>query len=346
MCKSKPFSPCLALCLFSLSLAGVMATSGRLPAEEPAVSVEWNGDPAGWTIHQNGHLYAGYLLDSNGKPIVYPLHSADGRRVVRDFPMVEGIESERSDHDHHRSLWLTHGDVNGIDFWLDDAHCGKIIHRDGGATLGDDGSVVIHTHNDWVDPDGKRLLSDTRRWEFRTVDGRRVIDCDFLLKATDGDVNFGDTKEGSFGIRVAGTMKVDAKLGGLVTNAEGLNNKEAWGKKSTWVNYTGPVDGRPVGVTIHDHPSSFQHPCRWHVRTYGLFAANPFGVHHFVGGEKTDGVVLKNGETMRLSYRVVIDDGEFNADQTAADWKAYASENRPPLDLNQYKRRASMHVGK
>jgi hypothetical protein len=159
-----------------------------------------------------------------------------------------------------------------------------------------------------------------------------MIDCDFLLKATDGDVNFGDTKEGSFGIRVAGTMKVDAKLGGEITNAEGEHDADAWGKKSVWVDYSGPVEGDVVGITIHDHPESFGYPCRWHVRTYGLFAANPFGVHHFIGGDETEGVVLKNGEQMRLSYRVVLQEGPFDAALAEADSKDYAGQPRPPLN--------------
>ena len=147
-----------------------------------------------------------------------------------------------------------------------------------------------------------------------------------------GDVNFGDTKEGSFGVRVAGTMKVDAKKGGLITNAEGLHNKGAWGKKSAWVNYSGPVNGDSVGMAIHDHPSSFGYPCRWHVRTYGLFAANPFGVHHFVGGEKTKGIELPKGESMQLHYRVVLYQGDFDADVAKNDSKSFADSTRPNVE--------------
>ena len=319
------------VCLVSLVGLGLIPPIDTARGDGPTTIVEAKSGSKGWTIQQDGKLFAAYVVDSNGKPIVYPLQSADGRRVVRNFPMVAGDKTEKRDHDHHRSLWLTHGDVNGIDFWLDDKNCGKIVQTAGEAQVTDSGNAVIVTSNDWNAPDGKRLLSDTRRFEFQTVDGRRVIDCDFLLKATDGDVNFGDTKEGSFGMRLAGTMKVDAKLGGKITNAEGLHDKAAWGKKSNWVNYTGPVDGRSVGVTIHDHPSSFQHPCRWHVRTYGLFAANPFGVHHFVGGKKTTGVVLKDGQSMRLSYRVIVDETEFDGERSSADWKSYAETERPTL---------------
>jgi hypothetical protein len=248
--------------------------------------------------------------------------------------MKKDVKNERSDHDHHRSLWLTHGDVNGIDFWLDDEdkNCGRIVQTAGSADVDvESDAVIINTENDWLGPDGKRILSDKRRFAFYEEAGRRIIDCDFLLMATDGDVNFGDTKEGSFGVRVAGTMKVDAKLGGIITNAEGLNDKEAWGQKSAWVDYCGPVDGETVGITIHDHPSSFGFPCRWHVRTYGLFAANPFGVSDFTGGEKSSGVVLKDGDQMRLNYRVVLHDGGLDAEQAAEDSKNYANDPRPTL---------------
>lgn len=310
-------------------VAGQTASAKTAP-----LTVTEQTDPPGWVVVQGDSLFAGYLHASNGKPIIYPLVGPAGQHMTRDFPMQEAGPNEKSDHDHHRSMWLTHGEVNGIDFWLDDADkgCGKIVQREGTAETRDDGSVVIQTENDWNAPSGMQVLSDVRRYTFRSVDGRRIIDCDFLLKATDGDVNFGDTKEGSFGIRVAGSMKVDAGLGGKIINAEGKQNADAWGKKSAWVDYSGPVDDEVVGITIHDHPESFGYPCRWHVRTYGLFAANPFGVHHFIGADKTDGVVLKQGDSMRLSYRVVLHDGGFDEGVTAADSQVYASTPRPPLN--------------
>jgi hypothetical protein len=212
---------------------------------------------------------------------------------------------------------------------MDDVGCGKVIHRKGDARANEQGNAVLITENDWMSPDGKRLLSDVRRFEFSVAPKRHVIDCDFLLKATDGDVHFGDTKEGSFGMRVAASLKVDAKKGGIITNAEGLNNKEAWGKPSPWVDYSGPVDDEPVGITIHNHPSSYGFPTRWHVRTYGLFAANPFGRSHFDGGRKRRAITLRDGKTLRLNYRVVIYLDKFDPQATQADSEAYHNEGRP-----------------
>jgi len=68
---------------------------------------------------------------------------------------------------------------------------------------------------------------------------------------------------------------------GTIINAEGVKNTAAWGKRSTWVDYHGPKDGKVYGVAIFDHPSNPRHPTWWHVRDYALFAANPFGKHDF-----------------------------------------------------------------
>ncbi len=116
----------------------------------------------------------------------------------------------------------------------------------------------------------------------------RIIDFDFRIFASDGPVTFGDTKEGMFGIRVASSMDVTRKQGGRITNAEGLTDEKAWGKPSPWVDYVGPVKDKIVGIAIINHPLSFRYPTTWHVRTYGLFAANPFGWHDFGRPERGD----------------------------------------------------------
>lgn len=315
-----------------LTVATLPLADAQKPVSSTELRVEESKDSVGWNIYQGDELFAGYLADVSGTPIIYPINLPGEMGMTRNFPMKKDVAGEKPDHDHHRSLWLTHGDVNGIDFWIDDKGSGRIVQTGGKARADKTaGTVMISTSNDWLDPDGKKLLSDVRHFEFIADGERRIIDCDFLLRADEGDVNFGDTKEGSFGMRIASTMKVDAKLGGKITNDKGETNKNAWGKKSAWVNYSGPVNDKPVGITIHAHPSGFGYPCRWHVRTYGLFAANPFGVHHFEGGPKRNGIVLKEGSAMRLNYRVVLYPGEFSAEKTKADSKAYENEPRPEL---------------
>lgn len=312
-------------------LSSTPATAQTTTSTQTGMRMEESSDPAGWKIYDDDELVAGYLIESNGKPIVYPVIGPNGQAMTRQFPIEDALATEKKDHQHHRSLWFTHGEVNDFDFWADEKNEGDIVHVSGTASTTDDGAAVLVTQNEWISPDGDRIMSDTRRFAFYNDNGRRIIDFDVLLKATDGDVHFGDTKEGSFGVRVAGSMKVDAKLGGIVTSADGAIDSDAWGKPSKWVDYSGPVDSETVGITIHDHPSSFGYPCRWHVRTYGLFAASPFGVHHFTGGEKTNGIVLKDGSKMRLNYRVVLHDGGLVVDVAEKDNADFANDPRPTL---------------
>ncbi len=322
---------CVLGCVTILAVFVTGATAAvAADDQESGYRVEPAEDGGGWNVLEGDELVAGYRFDSNGKPIIFPLHSPSGLALTRGYPMDEGGAQERDDHPHQRSLWLTHGEINGLDFWVESGrdNRGQIRHRSGSAKA-DGETAVLVTSNDWVSPDEERVLTDKRRFAFRTVEGRRVLDCDFVLTASDGDVHFGDTKEGTFGIRVAGTMKVDADPGGQITNAEGKTDKEAWGEPSSWVDYTGPVAEETAGITVHYHPSSFDYPCRWHVRTYGLFAANPFGVYHFVGGDKTDGYMLAEGESLRMNFRLVLHDGPFDADEAEADFEAYSNEARP-----------------
>ena len=70
--------------------------------------------------------------DAN-KPFLAPLRSASGKVVTRGFPM-ENIAGESKDHLHHRGLWFSYDDVNGVKFWENDPsytkpNIGKIVVR-------------------------------------------------------------------------------------------------------------------------------------------------------------------------------------------------------------------------
>lgn len=270
---------------------------------------------------------ATYHFRSGAKPIIWPLYGPGDVEMTRGYPMRDASDAERDDHIHHRSLWFTHGEVNDIDFWAETKGHGVIEHKE---LLQADGGkqAVIATANDWNSPTGEKVMSDRRRFTFGADETSRWIDCDFTLIASAGEVHFGDTKEGSFGIRTAGTMKVDAKTGGTILNSNGEKNSDAWGTAAKWCDYYGPVEGKTKGIAILNHPSSFHYPCRWHVRNYGLFAANPFGYYHFVGEkEKSDGVRLAPGDTLQLRYRVILHDGTTEEAKIEKQFEAYAAES-------------------
>lgn len=275
-----------------------------------------------------GKLLTVYRAGETAKPYFYPLIGPTGASYTRSYPMRTDVAGEKHDHPHQRSFWFTHGDVNGTDFWGSDPlngdkpNFGSIRetsrHFLSGPVVG-----VLRTTDAWLDHQGKPLLDDERVFRFHATASTRVVDFEVRLKASHGPIVFGDTKEGMFGLRVASSMDVSRKEGGRITNAEGLQDDRAWGKPSSWVDYTGPVEGKTVGIAILNHPSSFRYPTTWHVRTYGLFAANPFGWHDF-GQKQTGRFTLPAGESIGFAYRLVLHEGDTARTRVADHFQFYA----------------------
>lgn len=279
--------------------------------------------PGGVAVKIDGQPFAEYVTKSGSKPIVWPIYGPTGKLMTRSWPMDDSVASEKDrDHIHQRSLWFTHGDVNGIDFWSEGK--GRIEHKEFVKKEGGPNAVII-TRNDWRSPnDNTKLLEDERTFTFGGDADARWIDVDVELKATNGAVVFGDTKEGSFGVRVPSSVRVESLKGGKIVNSDGLVNLAAWGKPAAWVDYHGPIDGETLGIAILNHPSSFRYPTHWHVRTYGLFAANPFGLSDFTRGQEKGQYTLPKGESLKLRYRVLLHKGDEQQGRVAEVFENYA----------------------
>ena len=281
----------------------------------------------GVTVKYDGKLFTRYVIGQSNKPFLWPVIGPSGDEVTRAFPM-EKREGERHDHPHHRSVWFGHQGTAGFDTWHEPAsgrrtNLGSTVHREFVRVKGGDTAVIV-TRNDYVG-DGKKLLADERTHEFRVENGHRIIDVTIKFTAEHGDCKLSDQKDSGFSVRVATSMDVDSKKGGRVINSNGITDKAAWGKRAEWVDYNGPVNGKTVGVAILNHPSSFRHPTPWHVRTYGLFTANPFGLRS-LGQGKDSSFTLKKGESITLRHRVIFHLGDEKAAKIAEAYKAYALE--------------------
>jgi hypothetical protein len=55
-----------------------------------------------------------------------------------------------------------------------------------------------------------------------------------------------------------------------------------------------------------DHPKNPGYPTYWHVRGYGLFAANTLGQEVFSEGKQTLNFALEPKQSARFKYRVLI----------------------------------------
>jgi hypothetical protein len=284
-------------------------------------------------IDIDGKHFSDYMIGADApKPYLHPLRTASGKQVTRSFPM-DLVEGEKRDHPHHRGLWFSHGDVNGYDFWANEKNQKGVGKGRGEIKVvkvkdikSGKKSGTISTLQDWIDATGKRLLSEARTMTFYSeTGGNRTVDFDITLTAIEESV-FGDTKEGVFAIRLARAL--EEEISGTMVNADGgEKEKNVWGKRSPWVDYSGTLDGEKIGIVILDHPTSFRHPTYWHSRAYGLFASNIFGVRDFTRDKTSTAgaATLKPGETMRFRFRVIIHPGDAKSFDPAAAWKKFAA---------------------
>ena len=268
------------------------------------------------------------------RPFLHPVHGPRGIALTRGFPMEPG-EGETRDHPHHRSLWVAHGDVNGSDNWTEMPDHGTQVARGGPLVV--EGPVFgrMTQDLDWLNKAGEAVVAETRQYQFYACRGpRRLMDLTVRFQARSGaPVRFGDTKEGGIcAVRVATTM--DGSRGGRIENSiGGVGEAECWGRPAHWVDYSGTAGGRQMGIAIFDHPQNLRHPTPWHVRNYGLFAANPFALHDYDQGLAEDGShTLAAGESLVFRYRLLLHTRDARGARVADHYHGYV--NPPSVEVS------------
>lgn len=145
-------------------------------------------------------------------PYLYPLTAPSGTNIARHWPMENDAKYEEKDHPHHRGLWLSHGDVNGYDFWagFDKKNASIVLNSITKKEAGAD-SATFTANLTWTAEDNK-LLQETRAHTFSRPDDKTLrIDITSTMTALADEVVFGDTKEGTFAIRTDRTLRVKGK---------------------------------------------------------------------------------------------------------------------------------------
>jgi hypothetical protein len=302
-----------------------------------------------------GRPFTSYLYGSTSKkPILFPIRTARGTVVTRGYP-IEPRPGERADHPHHAGHWFNHGDVNGFDFWgHSDAtpagrrpKAGTIVHTGITRAAGEAGRGTLAVTANWVVPDGSTLLAETTAFTFRGRPGWRAIDRQTTWTAAGAALVFGDTKEGSFGIRVAralehastetgtfvnqaGQAETIARLDGTpVTGqylgSDGKTGEAVWGTRGPWMALQGTVDGEAVTLAILEHPGNPGRPTAWHARGYGLFSANPFGRHGFDPSQPAAPVTLPAGKALTFRHRILVRTGRASRNELQREYEDFAA---------------------
>ena len=215
--------------------------------------------------------------------------------------------------------------MNGVDFWTVSQKTGR--YRLKSPPQVDHAKGSIRLDLDMAAPSGQVLGSLIEQYTFTAAGENRLVDITVRILADRGnEIRMGDSREGVMGFRVAEEL-TEPKGATLLNSEGGLGEKQIWGKRARWVDYSGKVEGVPVGVAMFDHPSNPKHPTFWMARGYGLLAANAFGEREFTGDDSRDGsLTIPAGGSLQFRYRLVIHPGDARAANLAAMYARFAGQ--------------------
>jgi hypothetical protein len=287
------------------------------PGASRGTGISLADDPAGFisvkgTDREITRYYTGSLAEKHKKPFFWPLTN-QGVNLLRGWP-VEAKAGEPADHPHHTGLYFCFGEVNGKEYWS------KLPITPKSAVKKEQGPAYarIVAENAWGED-----LAETQDILILNAGADVVMDWTITLKAVNGPVVFAKdikmAKEGAFAARLTKELsfaKGDAPE--MILDAKGdRGEKAARANGSPWVDYSGEVETKKVGISIMNHPASFRYPSDWHVRAYGLFAANPW----IIKGENS----LAKGESLTLKWRVYVHGGDAASGKVADVFAGYAN---------------------
>ncbi len=325
----------------SLVLAGWLSLSFALSAA-PMSGVQISKQDGKLRVEINGQHFTDYNFEGASRPYLYPVLSHNNLGMTRNWPMKE-MPGEEKDHIHHRGLWFGHRHVNGFSFWEETGKQGTIKHTEFKEVKGGKDVGTIKALNTWTSKEGELVCTDETTIRIYNRKDSRVLDYEVTITATkDKELVFGDDKDAAMAIRVAESMRLSKprekgqkKAGpglGHIVMSTGVRDGETWGKRAAWCDYHGPVEDKVMGVAIFDHPSNPRHPTWWHVRDYGLFAANAFGISSFDKlPDKTAGnLKVAPGQSITFRYRFYFHEGDEQQAKVAQQYDDYVKQIKVP----------------
>jgi hypothetical protein len=272
-------------------------------------------------IRIGNNPFASYMCrdDHIRRPYFANVHSLHGVQVTRNHP---------SDDDHakvHPGLWMAFGNISGADFWANRA---QVRHVEFIKEPTANGRLATFAVKNSYEASNRVICDEECQFTLNVEPEGILLIWESVFHSNEHDFYFGDSKEMGLGVRVATPLTV--RNGGQIIDSQGRINEEGvWGKQADWCQCSGTIDGQQAGVMLMPDPKNFRRSW-FHVRDYGLLAANPFGQSAFTKNNASH-VVVKAGKPFRLRFGVFIWDAESGkAPSGDAIYRSFLEQIRKP----------------
>ncbi len=270
-------------------------------------------------LHLGGTKIATYLIND---PVLtrrafVNIRTPSGIKVTRPFPAPKGEDHATM----HPGIWMAFGWLSGNDYWRLQS---KVAFEKFLAEPEAKGTkAALATRNRCLGKDGKETICiEDTKYEFERVPEGILLSVDATFYNDERDFEFGDQEESGLAVRMAKSLTVQHGNGRILNNHGDRDGKGTWGKEFEWIDYSGIVDGKRVGLLVIPHPEN-PRPSWSHSRDYGALVANPFPKQPRERREPYVKTKVKQGDRFRLSYKVLVHESD-----TELDFEAIAKRIR------------------
>lgn len=293
----------LTIAMTVLCFAVVCTAQRKVTAEKKGNKIEFR---------INGTLFTAYYVSEFEKyPFFFPVNGPSNASVT---------SMRNANYPHHSSLFFGCDRVNEGNYWQEGLERGQIVSLR--VDILESGGEKARIENEciWKRPGADAPIKDKRRITVSAPSARTYqIDFDIELEML-LDVRIEKTNHSLFSGRMDPDLAVINK--GTLVNAEGdSGEKETFGKRSPWMDYSGERMGKTEGMAILQHPSNTWFPAPWFTRDYGFFSPTPM-----YWPENDTCISLAKGEKIKLRYRVIVHEGNYREAEIAEEYKKYTLE--------------------
>jgi hypothetical protein len=300
-----------ALALYFLLLT-LSACAEPVAADPPPL--RWDESESSVALVRGQNVLWKFNYDSElNVPYFHPVSTDSGRVLTWDRP---------PDHAWHHGLWFCWKYINGVNYWEHDRQTGKPAGRtritDVRVETRNDHSARISLTLDYH-PAGEDqvVLSERRRIDITAPNSQGEYHLDWTADFTAGQrevvLDRTPPKAQSWGGYAGLSVRFAKELSDRqVTSDTGpveFGPGDRHRSKATSMDYSGIVDGDPVGLAFLDHPDNPRHPTPWYViRSSVMGYINAALLND-------EPMTLEPGQRLMLRYRLIVHPHRWDAER-------------------------------